>query len=156
MRSLPKQNDLPFPIPCGVTVKLDVIGISKDKDVVKGIVAGWLWLHGYFIQDENAGYRINIVVNPLGTELATTFFGIPPIHSYMVPLSLPELALYKSENQSGYARFYFDIFELPTGRFLASSSPFLASTFYNAYTVFLLVTFNKTDLVSPPPIGKNS
>lgn len=154
MRSLPKQRDLPFPIPRGASVKLDIAGISADKDIVKGIVAGWLGLHGYIVQDENASHRINIVVNSLGTELATTFFGIPPIQASLIPISLPELSLYKSENQSGYARFHFDIFELPSGRFLASSSPFLAGTFYNAYTVLLLFTFNKTDLVSPPQVGK--
>lgn len=154
MRSLPRQPDLPFPIPRGAAVKLDVTGLTADKDIVKGIVAGWLGLHGYVVQDENVSHRINIVVNSLGTELATTFFGIPPIQASLIPISLPELSLYKAENQSGYARFHFDIFELPSGRFLASSSPFLAGTFYNAYTVLLLFTFNKTDLTSPPQVGK--
>ncbi len=153
LRSLPKQREMPFPIPRGSAIKLDVTGISVDKDVVKGIVAGWLGLHGYVVQDDNASYRINIVVNSLGTELATTFFGIPPVQASLIPISLPELALYKAENQTGYTRFHFDIFELPSGRFLASSSPFLADTFYNAYTVLFLFTFNKTDLVSPPQTG---
>lgn len=153
-RSLPKERDLAFPIPRGATVKLDVAGISGDKDVVKGIVAGWLGLHGYNVQDENANHRINIIVDSLGTELSTTFFGLPPISSGFLPIALPELALYKSENQSGYARFHFDIFELPSGRFLASSSPFVTGTFYNAYTVLLLITFNKTDLDSPPQVGR--
>ena len=154
MRSLPKQRDLPFPIPRGSAVKLDVVGISADKEIVKGIVAGWLGLHGYIVQDENVSHRINIMVDSLGTELASTFFGIPPIRATLIPISLPELALYKSENQSGYARFHFDIFESPSGQFLASSSPFIAGTFYNVYTVLLMFTFNKTDLVSPPQVGK--
>lgn len=154
MRSLPKERDLAFPIPRGATVKLDIAGISADKDVVKGIVAGWLGLHGYIVQDENANHRISIIVDSLGTELSTTFFGLPPISAGFLPIALPELALYKSENQSGYARFHFDIFELPSGQFLASSSPFVTGTFYNAYTILLLFTFNKTDLVSPPQVGK--
>ncbi|PXW91233.1 hypothetical protein C8R34_101142 [Nitrosomonas sp. Nm84] len=154
MRSLPKQRDLPFPIPRGATVKLDVTGVSGDKDVMKGIVGGWLGLNGYNVQDENASHRVNIIVNSLGTELSTTFFGLPPISASLIPIALPELAFYKSENQSGYARFHFDIFELPSGRFLASSSPFVAGTFYNAYTVLFLFTFNKTDLASPPQVGK--
>jgi hypothetical protein len=154
MRSLPKQRDLPFPIPRGATVKLEVAGLTPDKDIIKGIVTGWLGLHGYIVQDENASHRIHVTVNSIGTELATTFFGIPPIQASLIPISLPELALYKAENQTGYARFHFDIFELPSGQFLASSSPFVADTFYNAYTVLLLFTFNKTDLISPPQAGK--
>ncbi|MCE7915486.1 MAG: hypothetical protein DYH15_12615 [Nitrosomonas sp. PRO4] len=152
MRSLPKQRDLPFPIPRGAAIKLEVTGISADKDVVKGIVAGWLGLHGYVVQDENASHRINIVVNSLGTELGSKFFGIPPIQASLLPISLPELSLFKAENQAGYARFHFDIFELPSNQFIASSSPFLGDTFYNAYTVLLLFSFNKTDLISPPHI----
>lgn len=154
MRSLPKHRDLPFPIPRGSAVKLDVAGISADKEIVKGIVAGWLGLHGYIIQDENVSHRINIVVNSLGTELANTFFGIPPIRATLIPISLPELALYKSENQSGYTKFHFDIFESPSGQFLASSSSFIAGTFYNVYTVLLLFTFNRTNLISPPQVGQ--
>jgi len=154
LRSLPKERDMPFPIPRGSAIKLDITGLSADKDIVKGIVTGWLGLHGYVVQDENASHRINIVVNSLGTELATTFFGIPPIQASLIPISLPELSLYKAENQTGYAKFHFDIFELPSGRFLASSSPFLADTFYSAYTLLLLITFSKTDLISPPQVGK--
>lgn len=154
MRSLPKQRDLPFPIPRGSAVKLEVTGLTADKDIVKGTVAGWLGLHGYIVRDENVSHRINIMVDSLGTELASTFFGIPPIRATLIPIALPELALYKSENQSGYARFHFDIFESPSGQFLASSSPFITRTFYNAYTVLLLFTFNKTDLVTPPEAGK--
>lgn len=153
-RSLPQQRDISFPIPRGSTVKLDIAGLTADKDIVKAIVTGWLGLHGYIVQDDNASHRISIVVDSLGTELSTNFFGIPPIQASLIPISVPELSLYKAENQAGYARFHFDTFELPSGRFLASSSPFLANTFYNAYTVLLVFTFNKTDLNSPPQVGK--
>ncbi len=154
-RSLPKQVDLPFPIPRGAIVKLDVTGMTPDKDMAKGVIAGWLGFLGYTVQDgaENATHRLNIVVDSLGTEMGNTFFGIPPVQASLIPISLPELSLYKAEHQSGYARFHFDIFEMPSGRFIASSSPFIADTFYNAYTVLFLINFNKTDLTSPPRIG---
>ncbi|MBX3616197.1 hypothetical protein [Nitrosomonas sp.] len=152
LRSLPKDRDLSFPMPRASKVKLDVTGVSADKDIVKGIVAGWLGMHGYMPVEEGASYRINIIVNSLGTELATTFFGIPPISSTFFPLSLPELAIYKSESQLGYSKFHFDIFETASGQFLASSSPFLAGAFYNKYTLFFMFTFDKSNLASPPEI----
>ena len=34
-RSLPLQRDISFPIPRGATVKLDVAGLTADKDIVK-------------------------------------------------------------------------------------------------------------------------
>ncbi|SFD97946.1 hypothetical protein [Nitrosomonas sp. Nm166] len=155
MRSLPKQVDLPLPIPRGAIVKLDVTGMTTDKDMARAIIAGWLGLLGYAVQDgpENATHRINIVVDSLGTEMGSTFFGIPPIRASLIPISLPELALFKAEHQSGYAKFHLDVFEMSSGRFIASSSSFLGDTFYNAYTLLFLISFNKTDLTSPPRIG---
>ncbi|GKS70362.1 hypothetical protein W03_23660 [Nitrosomonas sp. PY1] len=152
LRSLPKDRNMPFPIPRESKVKLDVTGVSADKDIVKGIVAGWLGMHGYIPTDEGASHRINIIVNSLGTEFATTFFGIPPISASFIPISLPELAIYKSDSQLGYSKFYFDIFETASGKFLASSSPFIAESFSNKYTFLFLFTYNKTDIVSPPSI----
>lgn len=154
-RSLPKQIDLPFPIPRGAVVKLDVTGLTLDKDMAKGVIAGWLGMLGYTTQDgpENATHRINIVVDSLGTETGGTFFGIPPVQASLIPISLPELAFFKAEYQSGYARFHLDVFEMPSGRFVGSSSPFIADTFYNGYTVLFLFNFKRTDLTSPPQIG---
>lgn len=154
LRSLPKDRDMPFPIPRESKVKLDVTGVSADKDIVKGIVAGWLGMHGYIpvSVEADASHRINIVVNSLGTEFATTFFGLPPISASFLPLALPELAIYKSESQLGYSKFHLDIFETASGKFLASSSPFLSGAFYNKYTLLFLFTFDKSDLVLPPEI----
>jgi hypothetical protein len=118
------------------------------------MVAGWLGQHGYTVEGnaENATHRINIVLNSLGTELGNTFFGIPAIQASLIPISLPELAIYKADYQTGYANFYFDIFELPSNRFVASSSPFIADTFFNAYTVLFVFTHKSTNLVSPLPV----
>ncbi|MBL0010388.1 MAG: hypothetical protein IPP22_03915 [Nitrosomonas sp.] len=153
-RSLPKQIDLPLPMPKGAIVKLDVTGLTPDKDMAKGVVAGWLGFLGYTVQDgpENAAYRVNLVIDSLGSEVGNTFIGIPPVEASLLPIALPELALFKAELQSGYARFHLDVFDMPSGRFIASSSPFIADTFYNAYTVLFLISFNKTDLTSPPQI----
>ena len=53
LRSLPKDRDLSFQ--CHASkVKLDVTGVSADKDIVKGIVAGWLGMHGYMPVEEGA------------------------------------------------------------------------------------------------------
>ena len=155
MRSLPKQSDLPLPIPQGSNVKLDIAGISADKDIVRDAVVRWLGQHGYTVQDgsNNTTHRINIVVGSVGTELANTFFGIPPVQGSLIPISLPELSFYKAEYQTGYVNFHLDIFELPSGQYIGSSLPFVADTFYNAYTVLFLFSFKKTDLVSPPKMG---
>ena len=72
-RSLPKQIDLALPMPKGAVVKLEVTGLTPDKDLAKGLVAGWLGLLGYTVQDgpENA---VNSAQNFL-----RNFFGYAPV-----------------------------------------------------------------------------
>ena len=152
-RSLPKQANAPLPIPQGSVVKLDVVGLTGDKDLVKGAVAGWLGQHGYIAQDEPAAYRMNIMVDSIGTEQANTFFGIPPITAALIPISLPKLAFYEADYQTGYSRFHLDIFEVPSGRFVGSTSSFIGDTHYNAHTILFLFKLKRTDLTSPPEVG---
>ena len=70
-----------------------------------------------------------------------------------VPIAIPELALYKGQYQTGYAQFYLDISELPSGTFIQSSPTFLGEAYYNDYTLLFLFSFNLTDLEYPPQLG---
>ncbi|MER2512356.1 MAG: hypothetical protein ABTQ25_08060 [Nitrosomonas ureae] len=153
MRSVAKSPDFSLPIPQGSVVKLDMFGISGDKDLVKGVVAGWLGQQGYIAQDESATYRINVIVDSLGTEYSNTFFGIPPIAATLIPIALPKLSFYEADSQTGYARFHLDIFEMPSGRFVGTTPPFIADTHFNMHTVLFLFKFKRTDLASPPSAG---
>jgi len=152
MRSLVNSTDSSLPIPKGSVVKLDLFGISGDKDLVKGIVAGWLGQQGYVAQDESATYRMNIVVDSLGTEYGNTFFGVPPIAATLIPIALPKLSFYEADYQTGYSKFHLDIFEIPSGRFVGTSA-FIANTYFNEYTVLFVLSFTRTDLASPPTSG---
>ncbi len=153
--SLPQKAETPLPIPPGSKVAINTSGISLDQHIVRQAVSGWLGQHGYLVQDDKdaATYEVSVMVESLGTEYADTFFGIPPIQGGLLPISTPELAIYKAQYQTGYVKFHFDLFELPSGRFVQTTSPFIAEKYYNDYTVLFLFTFEKTDLVAPPQLG---
>ncbi|SEO55632.1 hypothetical protein SAMN05216316_0481 [Nitrosovibrio sp. Nv6] len=161
LRSLPARSDGFLPIPYGSSVILDTSGIStaagtsSDQVLLQKTLVGWLGRQGYAVQknEENATHRISVIVGALGTELGGNFFGMPPVRSQIIPFSLPELALYKAQYQTGYVTFYMDIFELPSGAFIQSTPAFLAETYYNDYTVLLIFSFKSTDLASPPQVG---
>lgn len=155
MTSLPQKAEAPLPIPQGSKVHINTAGISLDQHIVRQAVSGWLGQHGYLVQDDKdaATHEVNVMVESLGTEYADTFVGIPPIQGSLLPISTPELAFYKAQYQTGYVKFHFDLFELPSGRFVETTSPFLAEKYYNDYTVLFLFTFKKTDLVAPPQMG---
>ena len=150
-KSLTQQTQGDLPIPHGAKVTVSTAGLSADNPFVGDVVSGWLGNQGFLLESpEHAQYRIHIVVSALGTEFDETFFGIPPVSGSFIPISIPELSFYKSQNQLGYSNFYLNIFEHPSGRLVHTSPPYMAETFYNDYTVLLLFTFNKTNLRHPP------
>ena len=155
LRSLPQDANDIIAIPQGARVAIDTSGISADQIFLQKTLAGWLGQQGYAIQknEDKADYRISVIVRSLGTELGNSFFGMPPVTSQLIPFSLPELALYKAQYQTGYAKFHMDIFELPAGTLLQSTPPFLAQTHFNNHTILLFFTINSTDLESPPRLG---
>jgi len=155
LRSLPQDANDIIAIPQGARVAIDTSGVSADQILLQKTVAGWLGQQGYAIQknEDKADYRVSVIVGSLGTELGNSFFGMPPVTSQLIPFSLPELALYKAQYQTGYAKFHMDIFELPAGTLLQSTPPFLAQTHFNNHTILLFFTINSTDLESPPRLG---
>ena len=155
IRSLPNKSNEPLPIPSGSKVTLNTSGLTPDHALLQEILTGWLGRQGYLIQKDkkNATFRIDVIVNAIGTEEDGTFVGLPPIQSQIIPFSLPELAFYKSENQTGYVKFSMNFFEELTGKFIGASPNFLADSYHNNYTVLLLLSFSSTNLMSPPQLG---
>ncbi|PSJ18873.1 hypothetical protein [Nitrosomonas supralitoralis] len=167
IKSLPDELDSPLPIPRGANVILDTSGISEDKDIVRQVLAGWLGKQGYHVMIgwfgeegyhaqgdiDKATHRIGVIVESFGTEFGETFFGVPPIQSLVIPFATPELAFFKAQYQTGFVKFYFDISEIPSNRFIVSTSPFFAETHYNDYSVLFLISFKRTDLTLPPQVG---
>ncbi len=155
IRSLPRHPESLLPIPRGSNVVLTTSGLTTDQTLLQQILTGWMGQQGYLVQkdEKNAAYRIDVIIGALGTELNGAFIGMPPIQSVLIPFSLPELSLYKSQNQTGYIKFHMNIFEIPAGKFVGSTSDFRADSYYNNYTVFFAISFTSTDLVSPPQLG---
>ncbi|MDN5753785.1 MAG: hypothetical protein L0H15_10995 [Nitrosospira sp.] len=156
-RSLPREPTGALPIPRGSTVILDVSGISPaaDQMLLQQALAAWLGREGYLIQSDKkaATHQIDVIVGALGTELSGTFVGMPPVTSILIPFSLPELAVYKSQLQTGYVKFHMNIFEIPAGRFVGSTPAFLGDAYHNHYTMALVVSFESSNLMSPPQLG---
>lgn len=154
-RSLSDKSDKTLPIPAGSKLSLNTSSLTEDKTLLQEVLTGWLGQQGYLVQkdEKNATYRVDVIVGALGTEAGGTFFGLPPIQSQIIPFSLSELAFYKSENQTGYVKFKMNVFEITTGKFIGSMSNFLADSYYNNYTIFLVFSYTSTDLMSPPQLG---
>ena len=150
-RGLQGEHSMPVPLTSGDTVSLDTSALTVEQRFFKGALAGWLGERGLHIllDSREAKYRLHILVQALGTEQSVSFFGIPPIQSGLLPIAIPEVALYKAQYQSGYTRFRLDIFEAATGKFLRSTPWFQGSTYFNEYTVLVFIDFQATNLIAP-------
>ncbi|MGB5056048.1 MAG: hypothetical protein WBO24_16785 [Nitrospirales bacterium] len=150
-RSLYGENTMPIPLTSGDTVSIDSSELKEDKGFMKGAISGWLGERGLKIvmDPAKAKYRIHILVQSLGVEQRSSLFGLPPIQSTLLPIALPEIAIYASQKLSGYTRFRLDIYETATGQFTRSTPWFQGSTYFNEYTILFFFDFEFTDLIAP-------
>ena len=101
-------------------------------------------------EEKDATYRVHLILESIGTTQRTRMFGLPATSSTLLPIATPELALYKRIKSQGYARFYFDIFESESGRFIRSTEPQVGSATESVYAVFFFIRWQETNMDSPP------
>jgi hypothetical protein len=120
--------------------------------VVHGLAESRLGVLGFPLQQsrQQATYFLRLLVLALGTEQAQTFFGMPAIQGGLLPVALPELALYKAQRQKAYMRYRIDIYESATGRFIRSTPWYEGSAYFNQYIVLFFISFRSTDVPQAP------
>jgi hypothetical protein len=134
------------------SVRSEVITPSLDLIFVKDLVAARLGSLGYRLlkNEEEAVYLVRVVVQSFGTSQSSSFFGLPPVQSVIIPFSLPQLTLYQSLYQNGFIRYSLHVIERATGRLYHSTPWYHHATFHDQYTILFFMTFRRTDLTDPP------
>lgn len=134
------------------SVRTDVIIPSLDLIFIKDLVAARLGSIGYRVlkNEEEAVYLVRVVVQSFGTNQSSSFFGLPPVQSVIIPFSLPQLTLYQSLSQNGFIRYSLHVIERATGRLYHSTSWYHQVTFHDQYTILFFITFRRTDLTDAP------
>ena len=127
---------------------LDTTGLTADQEYMGNVMRGWLGRLGFEIENdiENADFQLNLVVQSLGTHQKIKFFGMPASKSAWLPLSIPELALYKRNKEEGYVRFYFDVFDAKTGEYISTTRDFEGNVYITQYTFFFVFDWQTTNL----------
>lgn len=125
---------------------------SLDLLLIRDVVATSLGLMGYQVVHREADppYLARVVVESFGTTQGLTFFGVPPIQSVLIPFALPELTIYKQQEQKGYARLHVDFWDNKTGGYVGSTATIVGRTYYHQYTVLFYVSWITTDMTAPP------
>ena len=125
---------------------------AGDLAFVKDAVAAHLGVLGYRIakREDDASYLVRVVVQSFGTSQSTSFFGMPPVQSVLIPFSLPQLTIYQNLAQDGYVRYGVDVIERASGRLFYSTAWHSHRTYHDQYTILFFFTFRVTDLEDAP------
>ena len=125
---------------------------ANDLTFIRDAVAGHLGVLGYRVlkQEQDATYLVRVVVQSFGTNQSSSFFGLPPIQSVIIPFSLPQLTVYQNLAQDGYVRYGVEVIERSTGRLYYSTPWYSQRTYHDQYTLLFFVTFRSTDLDQAP------
>ena len=156
-------KDLRMGIPEGTPITLEVSGLRVDQSFhgdgihghMKNVVAGWLGQQGLLIRKEekDATYRARLIIESLGATQKIRMVGMPATNAVLLPIAIPELALWKRVSQQGYTRFYFDIFEIKSDRLIRSTKPQIGTAKIINYTAFFFYKWKKTDMDLPIPMS---
>ena len=119
---------------------------------MKDAVATHLGVLGYRIskREEDASYLVRVVVQSFGTNQSTSFFGMPPIQSVLIPFSLPQLTIYQNLAQDGYVRYGVEVIDRTSGRLYYSTPWHSHRTHHDQYTFLFFFSFRVTDLEDAP------
>jgi hypothetical protein len=140
------------PVRSGQSIAVEAIGPTEDTAFAVALVERWLIQEGYSIPKNGEEDLIaKVILDAFGTLQDLSFVGIPPIGAGLLPLSLPELALYKAARQRGLTRLSIDFIDKKTGRFVSSSPLYEGDAYHNQYTFFFVFSLRRTDLIPPPP-----
>ena len=154
-------QDHTIDLPAGSTIWLDYAGHFVDQTLkgdfslafAKKSIAAWLSQQGAAIVDEDhkeeATLHVQAMIQSLGTRRGGRLLGIPASNSFFLPISIPEIALWKRERRQGYFRFYLDVYDRPTRRLVQSTEPFVGSVAEITYTAFFFIRWKKSELDQP-------
>lgn len=151
--------DIMLPLARDEPVVMDVTGLQSgfssplsDLVFIKDAVAARLGTLGYRVvkNEADASYVVRVVVQSFGTNQSSSFFGMPPIQSVLIPFSLPQLTIYQNLSQDGYVRYGLDVIERATGRLYYSTPWYDHRTYHDQYTILFFITYRLTDLADAP------
>jgi hypothetical protein len=125
---------------------------AGDLNFIKDAVAAHLGVLGYRVlkHEEDASYLVRVVVQSFGTNQSTSFFGLPPIQSLLIPFALPQLTIYQNMAQDGYVRYGVEVIERATGRLYFVTPWHSYRTYHDQYTFLFFFSFRLTDLDEAP------
>jgi hypothetical protein len=125
---------------------------AGDLAFIRDTVASHLSVLGYRVtkREDEASYLVRVVVQSFGTNQSTSFFGMPPIQSVLIPFSLPQLTVYQNLSQDGFVRYGVEVIDRASKRLFYATPWHSHRTYHDQYTILFFFTFRVTNLDEAP------
>lgn len=137
---------LSWPDVQGKTVYVQIASPGEwgDQAYLRQVVGTELAQRGAIVSDDSSHsqYVMTVLAGALGTDQTEVFFGLPAVQSVVVPLALPEMAIYKSEEQEGFARTETVTTDSQHGGIVYRAGPTQGRTYAHTRKIFFVGWYN--------------
>jgi hypothetical protein len=101
---------------------------------------------GRVVEDsDEADFVAALLVGAVGLDISERFMGVQGSGGGFIPVTIPELSLYKNTRTEGFAKAELAILDPREGGVLFHSGPVQGTTYLRARTYLLFIRTKKTD-----------
>jgi hypothetical protein len=121
---------------------------SLDRDYLLRSVEVLIAQRGGIVVDdeEDASYELNVLVGAVGIDFDGRFVGVRGVgSSWLIPFTIPELALYKTVRLDGFAKIDIALLDHRNGGLVQRSGPAYGLTYGMTRTIALVFRSRWTD-----------
>ena len=118
-----------------------------DREYLKRSAQVAVASHGALLVTEidEAELVLTVLVGAIGLDVSGRFFGVQGTSGGFIPITIPELALYKRVRRQGFAKTEIALVDHKTGGVIHRSGPVQGSTYRTTRTYFLVFRTVETD-----------
>lgn len=139
-------------------VFVQAYGLTADRDFALEFIKAHFRQRGLdLVNDEkSAELNLKVFLGAFGVDHAEQLIGIPKSVAPVISVPTPEIALYKSAQNHGYAELEIYAFDETAKRFVEKTPRAIGQAKYDDYTLLVFISFNLDDLDEPPEQRRGS
>jgi hypothetical protein len=127
---------------------VNVQGLTPDRDFAKEFLLAWLEEHGVHIaaNPEKADLELKAFLPAFGVDRSEGLVGTPSFSAPLLGIPIPEIALFKAQQNRGSTELQIYALDARTGEFVEKSDVRVGTAKYDDYTVLFVISFTVTDI----------
>jgi hypothetical protein len=132
----------------GKTVALEVYGLTGDARFAERLIGARMQEEGLKLASDGktADLTIKVFLTAFGIDTGENLIGLPAFPAPVINLSVPEIALFKSERNRGHTQLRLYAFD-ETSQKLVEKTPLVdGRSKFDDYKILLMIKFTVDDL----------